>query len=579
MKFKSKNPLPFQLHFLNYIMLSFAFIYYFLLYKDSNFNKIQYFFKITDIAIIIFILIQEILRKKFFFSLKNYLIKGIPIYLFVFTFLLINNYFFEFFYNISKDKYFFIILFLVLKHLFLLLLIIIYSFFYGKFYKKIILKTPQVIIIGFISIIIIGSFILYQPFSTTNEISYIDSLFTSTSAVCVTGLIVKDTPNAFTPFGLTILVILIQIGGLGIMALYASIFILLPGKLSLKSYSLTTDALDINKDSISFSKIIKNIFLYTFVIEFIGAIFFFFRFLKIGFDYTESFFLSIFHSISAFCNAGFSLFSNSFESYSSDIYLNIILIFLIILGGIGFTVGYDIIAFIKKKFKYKNPNAKLKPQSKLVLIMYLILTIFGTIVFYYTESNNVLSNMNQGEKILSSIFQSVTTRTAGFNTVSLSNLKSSTFVLMCLLMFIGASSGSTGGGLKVTTFGILIKTFYSYIKESKNIIIANHKIPQDLVKKSLSIFIGFIGFIILWIFLIFQFESFNEIKSVFEVFSAFGTVGLSTGITSDLSSNSKVLIIIAMFIGRVGPLTLVSAMSRSVLQKNIDYPETQVMVG
>lgn len=554
------------------------FFMFFVYYKNISLSLLK-FINIIDIIIFSIVFVLEIIRKQFFVNYKPFFKKALFLYLFLLFYTFGFKIFFRNFFLNSNNLKFYLTLYLLLKQIFTFLLFLYVNNFYSPFFKRINLKTPQVIVIGFFSVILLGSFLLYQPFSVTNDITYIDALFTSTSAVCVTGLIVKDTPKDFTFIGKLIILVLIQIGGLGIMVLYASIFILLPGKFSLTSYYFTSSALEVQSNKISFIGIIKIILLYTFFFELLGILLLYYRFTNIGFSKIRSIELSTFHSISAFCNAGFSLFSNSFVNYKSDIFLNLTIMFLIIFGGIGFTVGYEIFYYIKRKIIKKDLNTKLSVQSKAVILMYTILIFLGAFLFFISEKNNILQNLNLKTKILASFFQSITTRTAGFNTVDISKLKPSTYFFMDIFMFIGASSGSTGGGIKVTTFFVLIILFLSYIKERNSVVFKNKSFSDDTIKKAQSVFFSFLGFVVLWIYLLLLLENFPFEKIVFEVFSAFGTVGLSGGITPYLKPVSKFLIVIAMFTGRVGPLTLVSAMSKIVIDRTIKYPKANIMIG
>jgi len=552
---------------------------YFIFFQINSLAELLKYLKYIDYSLIFVVLFFEIIRKKYFASVKLFFIEGIKLYALVLFYTVGIDFGLSLIHQAYPNQLFIFNLVIIFKQIFLVVLFFLFRSMYSKCFEPIRLKTPQVIVLGFLFIILLGAFLLFQPFSVTNEISFVDALFTSTSAVCVTGLIVKDTPKDFTLIGQIILTFLMQIGGLGIMVLYASIFLILPGTLSLKSYSFTSSALEIQNQNFSFINLIKTILKFTFVIEGIGAVIFFARFYHLGYTLQNSIKLSLFHSVSAFCNAGFSLFSNSFESFKGDPVLNLNLIFLITMGGIGFLTAFDIFKFFYKRYIKKIPNVFLAPQTKLVLWMYLILNIGGALLFFISEKNYSLRFMGLNEKFFVPLFQAVTARTAGFNTISIGNLKTSTYTLLCILMFIGASSGSTGGGIKVTTFGVLILTFFAYIQEKSIVTISYRRIREDTIKKSISVFFAYIIFIVVWIFMLSNIEHFEDKKIVFEVFSAFGTVGLSGGITPFLSETSRILIIIAMFIGRIGPLTLVTAMSRSVINKNITYPAAGINIG
>jgi len=461
------------------------------------------------------------------------------------------------------------------------------------FFTSLRLKPAQSIVFGFAAVIFLGTIILALPISAraAKSLPLVDALFTSTSAVCVTGLVVVDTGSYFSLFGQTIIMLLIQTGGLGIMTLAVFIGIFLGSRISLKERQITLNVMDQSSAASIFS-LIKQIVKITFIIELIGAAAIFVYHIFNPHPSISTIpglaFYSVFHSISAFCNAGFSLNSNSLVLLSGNLFGNGIFMFLIVSGGLGFTV----ILNLKNNFLYSISSKRRKksrlPQrltlhSKMVLIMTSILLVGGALLFYLGEADNSLHSLKPAHRLYAAFFQSTTTRTAGFNTVSTSffNLRPVTFIIMAILMFIGASPGSTGGGVKTTTFYLLLQTIKGMIREQKEVKTLKRIIPRDIVNKAVAIFVLFIALVcVSSVVIMFVETRFSFLQILFEVVSAAATVGLSTGITTSLSVASKIVIIITMFLGRIGPLTLVLAMSGGKRDKNlITYPQEKIMVG
>lgn len=438
------------------------------------------------------------------------------------------------------------------------------------------LPPSKIIPLSFLIVILLGTILLLLPISSKRSLSFIDILFTATSATCVTGLTVLDVGETFTHFGQFIILSCIQIGGLGLMTFSSLVAILMGRSLSFKDRTLVIESfLPFHVKGIP--NIIKQIVLYTFLIELFGGIFLFLSFSK-RFQFWESVKLSIFHSVSAFCNAGFSLFSDNLCSFREDIIVNITVILLIFLGGIGFFSIKVITGFVISKIK----KERFKPplHFKIVILTSLFLILIGAFIFSLLEWNNTLKGLSPREKILASIFQAVTPRTAGFNTLDISMIASGTTLLIMILMFIGASPGSTGGGIKTSTFFILLYQIKSRLKGERGVFFSSRKIPSDIVNKALVVFFVSIGVVILSSFLILTFQKGGKFEVIiFEVFSAFGTVGLSKGITPLLNSISKIIIILTMFIGRVGPVILVYILKEPKEIEEITYPEEKVMVG
>lgn len=437
-------------------------------------------------------------------------------------------------------------------------------------------------IVGFfVILILLGTIFLSLPWVVNQKVSLIDRIFTATSAVCVTGLTVVDISNTFNFFGQLILLLLIQIGGLGYMFL-GTLLIVLFGRLSLVQKSIIGESLNIAEFR-TISQIVplmKKILLLTFVFEFIGAVVLFFKFfLSENFGITRSIWYGIFHSVSAFCNAGFSLFTDSFVKYKSDLLINIIIPFLIISGGLGFFVWIEILQLFKKR------KETLGLHTKSVIIMTLILILAGTLlIFILNNYNFTTQGIPLKTKFLISWFQSITPRTAGFNTFPIKNMSEVSIMLIIFLMFIGASPGGTGGGVKTTTFFVLITSVYNYIIGERYVTAFRRRIETNTVIKSFVIFFISLCWVILVATIFFGYNigysvnkfSFKEI--FFETVSAFGTVGLSLGITPYIDNFGKILLILTMLFGRVGGLAILSLILTKE-QKEIKYLEEPISVG
>jgi len=446
------------------------------------------------------------------------------------------------------------------------------------------LKPTHIIILSFFTAIVIGTLLLKLPFAVSegNSISFIDSLFTATSATCVTGLIVKDTGTFFSDFGKIVIFILFQMGGLGIMTFSMLFAVAMGRKLTIRENVVIRRALNQQKVE-NVTSLLKYIIAIAVGVELIGAMLLFLRW-----SHTESWglkttlFRSVFHSVSAFCNAGFSIFSTNFASFMSDPFINAIMIALIFIGGIGFIVLLD----IPKIFSFRKGLVKINVQTKLAVTVSLILIALGAILFFAIESYGTLDGFSFKDKLLASFFQSVTARTAGFNTINIGSLLSPTLFVLIFLMFIGASPGSTGGGIKTCTFGVIFASVAAMFRNKDKASLFKASIPKEVVRKAIVIFFLAAS----WIFVGATLLSFIEegrlghindyfMKILFEVTSAFGTVGLSTGITSQLSDLGKILISITMFVGRIGPLTVALAVSLQHGKAIYTYPEERIMVG
>ncbi|MFC2060887.1 TrkH family potassium uptake protein [Elusimicrobiota bacterium] len=432
----------------------------------------------------------------------------------------------------------------------------------------------------FIIVIIFGTLSLKIPGTTVNPISTIDALFTATSAVCVTGLTVKDTGTFFTPIGKVIILLLIQIGALGYMSLASLIVLLLRRGMNIKGKLLVKKQMSGTK-SIKLHRFILRVVILTVTLELLGAVVLILRMGNIFDSFFKTAAFGIFHSVSAFCNAGFDIFGKgvSLTPLSGDPVAVMLISLLIIVGGIGYIVIDDVIEYFAARLKKKNHGITV--HTKIVLTTTVFLLLFGTIIYYLAESGNpaTMGNMALSQKWLMSFFQAVTPRTAGFSMIDTSGLINFSIIFTIILMFIGASPGGTGGGIKTTTFAIVVGNIKSIIQDKEDMSVFKRRVAITTIKNSVAIFSLGIFFIVIVTLFISVFENFSIRKIIFEVTSAFGTVGLSTGITDDLKTISKLLIILTMFFGRLGPLTIGSAILRKTKKVSYRYPEQEVAVG
>lgn len=446
-----------------------------------------------------------------------------------------------------------------------------------KFFKLNSIASPaQIITAGFAIVILIGALLLNLPIASESResIGFLDALFTATTSVCVTGLIVVDTLTHWSTFGEIVILILIQIGGLGFMTT-ATIFMLFARKKITFSERLVLQESLNQFDLSGLIVLTKRIIKFTFIVELIGAILLSITFIP-QFGLVNGLYKSIFHAISAFCNAGIDLMGDfkSLSAYQSNYLVNYTIMFLIIFGGIGFNVVADF--FKKRSFR------RLETHSKLVIVMTILLISIGALIILVVEdaSGITMEGLNVAEKITAALFQSVAARTAGFATLDLANLRVVSIITLILLMFVGGSPASTAGGIKTTTFGIVVKTMMAVIKGKQEVILFQRSIPKNIIYRAFALFIVAMLLIVGGSAVMSFTENFTFISLLFEATSAFGTVGLSLGITPGLTDVGKTIIIITMFCGRVGPLTILAAiLARKRKKTNIKYPEDKVMIG
>ena len=443
--------------------------------------------------------------------------------------------------------------------------------------KKIRLNGVQVLVIGFFITITIGALLLMLPISSIERTvtNPIDALFTATSAVCVTGLVTIDTGTYWSLFGQIVIIMLIEIGGLGFMT-FGTLFAIIVGKkITLKERLIIKESLNaFNIQGVV--KLIKRIFFFTILVQLVGGILLSFPFAK-EYGVKKGIYMGLFHSISAFCNAGFDLIGNfrSLTYFNNNIYLLLVVSALIIIGGLGFFVWIDI-------YKYKQKR-RLQVHSKIVILITSILIIGGTIIMFLVEYNNAhtIGNMNFSHKITNSFFSAVTSRTAGFNSIDTNSMTNAGKALTVFLMFIGGSPGSTAGGLKTATFGLLLITVISVVRGKEDTEAFGRSFLKEIVYKAFTLFFIAVALVITVTFIL-SITQPNEkfIDLLFEATSAFSTTGITTGVTQRLHVISKIIIIITMYCGRVGPLTLaVALIKQTKKKKGYKYPNGKILIG
>ena len=442
-----------------------------------------------------------------------------------------------------------------------------------KSYKKKHMTSFQLIIMGFAGVILLGTVLLMLPFSSAEKVitPFHEALFTATSAVCVTGLVVKDTGSYWSLAGQTIILALIQIGGLGVVTVAASVSILSGKKISLMQRSTMQDAISAPKVG-GIVRLTRFILRGTFLIEAAGTVLLLPVFMG---DYgKKGIWMSVFHSISAFCNAGFDILGTdssmfpSLTGYSGNILINLVIMLLIITGGIGFLTWDDIYT---NKLNFK----RYRMQSKIILMTTACLILFPTVFFYICD----LTNLPMGKRLLAAAFQSVTTRTAGFNTINISEMSEASKAVMILLMLIGGSPGSTAGGMKTTTFSVLILNAIATFRSQENAGAFGRRLEYHVIKNAATIAMLYFALFFGGGIAISVYEGLPLLNCLYEAASAVGTVGLTLGITPKLHIFSQVVLIILMYLGRVGGLTLIYAVFSGRNKGNAKLPLEKITVG
>ena len=436
------------------------------------------------------------------------------------------------------------------------------------------LSPYQILTLGFALTILVGAFLLMLPESSQEgkSLPFIDALFTATSATCVTGLTVVDTGNYFSTFGKMVLILLVQIGGLGVMTLTTLFAVMMGRRIQLKDRLLVQESLN----QLTMKGMVRLVFYVvkiTFLIEFIGGTILAIRFVpQYG---MEGLFYGYWHAVSGFCNAGFDIFGGTnFFQYAADPVVVLTISMLIILGGLGFAVMNDIWG--------QRTWSGLTAQSKIVILTTLVLLVFGTAILFLLEKDNTgtIGGLGIGGKLLASWFESVTARTAGFAMFDNGLLTESSLLMLILLMFIGASPASTGGGIKTSTFAIIVASIWSLIRGREDVVLFSRTVSVDVILRSLAIFFLAASVTFFAAAYLCLTEGIPVIKAGFEVVSAFATVGLSTGITAELSSDGKFLLIVMMLMGRVGIITFAMAFARKRNNRRLcRHPEGKFVIG
>jgi trk system potassium uptake protein len=446
----------------------------------------------------------------------------------------------------------------------------------SSFITNLKLTSSRIILLGFAVPILLGTVLLALPISSSSGLSigWLAALFTSTSAVCVTGLVVLDTGTDFSHFGQMIILLLIQIGGLGFMTFSVLIAVIMGKKIGLKERLLIQQS----SNSVTTQGVVRlslSIFLITFIVETAGAILLALRWAN-ELGTARSIYYGIFHSVSAFNNAGFGLWPDSLSRYVGDPLVNIVISLLFIVGGIGFTVILDL--YRKRRWR------DLSLHTKIVLITSGLLCMAGFLVIFAIELFNTetFSSLSWSERFWAAYFQGVVTRTAGFNSIDIGAMLPASQFFMIFLMFVGASSGSTGGGIKTTTFAVLMLSIVSTIKGKTDVQLLKKRISQDIIFRALAVLTISLGVVLTATFLLSITEYAHPkdfLALLFEVTSAFGTVGMSIDLPQELSPLGKCIIIITMYIGRLGPLTLALALAQKNVKQKYRYPEDKLLIG
>ncbi|MEA3499922.1 MAG: potassium transporter TrkG [Candidatus Marinimicrobia bacterium] len=545
-------------------------------YIDIKTESILHFAdKIIALTFVISFLLQMLISENIKKYIQDHFIESIVFFLFIVSVIAENYFHYSSYTIISKNN---AINYIKIYFIFVQIYIIFNAFLAMAKSKDKWLFFPfhpsHIIIYSFFIVIFIGTFLLKLPKMTNEYLHWADAIFLSTSAVCVTGLTPVIVSETFTISGQVLILLLIQIGGLGIITLTSFVVLLIQKKIRLKEQIIIGEMLG-DDNLLNLTKMVKTIIKLTFAVEIIGAIFLYFSWNNMNFSIRHRIFSAVFQSVSAYCNAGFSNFKYGLETFglSSHIPTLITIMVLIIIGGLGFYTLKDLIFPESKK-------RKLKLQTKIILIASGSLILFGAIIILILQWNQ-WSDIPFGLKIVNALFASVTSRTAGFSNIDIGNLMIPAAMIIIVLMYIGGAPNSTAGGIKITTFTTLFFTFKTFISGKDNVEIGWNTIGDTTIKR--VIIILFLSIILIFTALLLL-NIFNDIPFfdlLFETFSAFGTVGLSRGITADLSEFSKIVLVIVMFLGRVGLFTIALAIGKDKASEDSKYkfPELNLMVG
>ncbi len=450
-----------------------------------------------------------------------------------------------------------------------------------KFLKKIQDKITyvRIIAVGYLAVILLGTLLLMLPIATREgeKTGFLTALFTATSSTCVTGLVVTDTASHWTAFGHTVILLMIQIGGLGFMTMGVLLAVLLRRRVSLRTRGILQESMNYMQMG-GIIRLVKVTFKGTILFEGVGAVLLAIRLIPV-FGVTKGILYGVFHSVSAFCNAGFDLMGtysgeySSFVEFRGDVLINLVLMALIVLGGIGFFVWSDL---KKNGFHWK----KYMLHTKITLFTTTFLLVAGTALYLLFENNNLLAQMNGKDKLLAAAFSSVTARTAGFNTIDTGGLTGASKLLTMLLMFIGGSPGSTAGGIKTVTALVLVAYVWSNLRDSKGVQMFRRRLDDDVIRKASNVVvISLLLAVISVIFICFLQPQLPVEDVMFEVFSAIGTVGMSTGLTRELSMVSRIVVILLMYCGRIGSMSFALSFTERKKVAPVQLPVEKIMIG
>ncbi len=450
-----------------------------------------------------------------------------------------------------------------------------------KFLNKIQDKITyvRIIAVGYMTVILIGTLLLLLPPATRagESTGILTALFTATSATCVTGLVVVDTATHWTAFGQTVILLMIQIGGLGFMTLGVLLALILRRRISLRTRGILQESMNYMQLG-GVIRLVKITFWGTFLFEGCGAVLLAVRFIPV-FGIAKGILYGIFHSVSAFCNAGFDLMGgysgkySSFVEFHGDVLINCVLMALVILGGLGFFVWSDL---KKNGCRWK----RYMLHTKITLFTTVLLLVAGDILFFLFENDNLLAQMSGKDKFLAALFSSVTARTAGFNTIDTGGLTGASKLLTMLLMFIGGSPGSTAGGIKTVTALVLVAYVWSNLRESKGVNMFQRRLDDDVIRKASNVVVLSMLMAVVSVIFICFIQPYLPVEDVmFEVFSAIGTVGMSTGLTRDLSTASRIVIILLMYCGRIGSMSFALSFTERKKVAPVQFPVEKIMIG
>ncbi len=474
---------------------------------------------------------------------------------------------------------------LIIRNAFLLLKVFTRLRRLSEFVTAIVTHPAQTVALSFLLVIVVGTLLLMMPFTTLNGegLPMVDALFTATSAVCVTGLIVVDTATVYTVPGQIVIMLLIQIGGLGIMVLSLFALVMVRQSVTVESHLLLSYMLNQSRIT-DLAASLKRIVLITFAVEAVGALLLFMFFEPVANGLSHRVLLAVFHAVSAFCNAGFALFSTSLEQFHANAGINVVIAALIIAGGLSFGVLTNLFQVLRTNaaVRWQRRQVRvigLSVNSRAVLIVSGVLLAGAFFGFYALEHGRSMANYSLGSQYLIAFFQAVTLRTAGFNTIPMGELATATYLLMIVMMFIGGASGSTAGGLKVNNVAVIAAFLESTRRKRNQTLLFNHSVSDHQITTAFSVLLFGLLSVLGGTFLLSITETATLTDYLFETVSAFATVGLSTGLTPQLSVVGRLVVTVLMFIGRVGPLTLLAASSGPRDSRRIRYPSAGIAVG